>query len=161
MQESVLISYILITTHPQFNVLSGSLIECLEEPRHVGVNTAGSLWTNTLLPIPQGVVGVEVKHIAAVCVCISTSLTVVVTANVGRDLCITVAVAGTNPRCMRRDKAKINSICISPDMIFGSNPILRAKLCYGYSINIVSIDSCSVIKIVTIKSIRCAKLESS
>ena len=41
------------TTHPQFNVLSGGLIECLEEPWHVGVCAAGSLTTTTLLPIPQ------------------------------------------------------------------------------------------------------------
>ena len=37
--------------------LSGCLTECLGEPRHVGVSTAGSLHTNTLLPIPQGIIG--------------------------------------------------------------------------------------------------------
>ena len=32
----------IISTHPQLNILSGGLIECLDEPRHVGVSTAGS-----------------------------------------------------------------------------------------------------------------------
>ena len=36
------------------NILSGGLTECLGEPRHVGVSTAGSLHTITVLPIPQG-----------------------------------------------------------------------------------------------------------
>ena len=31
-----------ITTHPQFNVLSGGFIECLDEPWHVGVCIASS-----------------------------------------------------------------------------------------------------------------------
>ena len=43
LQTSVLIVNTIITTHPQFNVLSGGLIQCLEEPWHVGVSTAGSL----------------------------------------------------------------------------------------------------------------------
>ena len=34
----------------------GGFTECLGEPRHVGVSTAGSLHTITLLPIPQGIV---------------------------------------------------------------------------------------------------------
>ena len=41
-----------IATHSQFNLLSGGLTECLSEPWHVGVSTAGSLHTRTLLSIP-------------------------------------------------------------------------------------------------------------
>ena len=42
-QRCVILSVLkVITTQAQFNVLSGSLIECLEKPRHVGV----SLYTN-------------------------------------------------------------------------------------------------------------------
>ena len=46
---------VFVFTQPQFNVLSGGLIECLDEPRHVGVRAAGSLTTTTLLSILQWV----------------------------------------------------------------------------------------------------------
>ena len=42
----------------QFSVLSGGLIEFLDEPWHVGVCAAGSLHTTTLLSIPQDIIRV-------------------------------------------------------------------------------------------------------
>ena len=42
--------------HSQFNVLCGGTIECLVEPWHARVSTAGILYTITLLPIPQGII---------------------------------------------------------------------------------------------------------
>ena len=37
------------------DVCSGGLTECLVEPRHVGVGTAGSLQTSALLPVPEDI----------------------------------------------------------------------------------------------------------
>ena len=48
-----------INTQPQLNILSGGLVECFSEPWHVGVSTAEILFTITLLPIPQGIIGEE------------------------------------------------------------------------------------------------------
>ena len=59
---------------------------------NVGVSTAGSLHTITLLPIPQGIIEKEFLPITSNIV---TSLTVVVTANVGRNLSSTISIAGT------------------------------------------------------------------
>ena len=52
-----LIIKILITTHPQFNVLCGSLVERLEEPWYVSQST---LLISALLPIPLKIRGIEV-----------------------------------------------------------------------------------------------------
>ena len=49
LQQCILIGNIDYSTRSQFNVLSGGLTECLVEPRHVGVSTAGSLLTRALL----------------------------------------------------------------------------------------------------------------
>ena len=46
----------MVFAHSQFNVLSGGLIECLDEPWHVGVCAAGSPTPTTLLSIPQWVI---------------------------------------------------------------------------------------------------------
>ena len=53
---SVLVACWLVSAHSYFNVLSGGTIECLVEPWHARVSTAGSLYTITLLPIPQGII---------------------------------------------------------------------------------------------------------
>ena len=45
-----------VFAYSQFN---GGLIECLDEPRHVGVITAWSLTTITLLSIPPEGISVE------------------------------------------------------------------------------------------------------
>ena len=82
-----------ISTQSQLNILSGGLTECLDEPRHVGVSTAGSLHTITLLPIPQRIVKKESYVIVETC--IITSLTVVVTTNIGRNLSSTIQQART------------------------------------------------------------------
>ena len=95
LQRNVLVTHRIITTLPHFNVLSGVLTECLEEPRQVGVRrTARLLLVNTVLSIPQWVVSVQVTVIAALFPVLSC-LTVVVTANVGRDRIIVVVVTGT------------------------------------------------------------------
>ena len=65
-------------THPQFNVLSGGLVEYLDEPRHVGVCAARSLTTTTLLSISQWVI-VEVWYRATQ---VNARLTVVVSTNI-------------------------------------------------------------------------------
>ena len=94
LQRSVLVINVLITTVPHFNVLSGVLTECLVEPWQVGVrSTAGSLYTNTLLSIPQEVISVKVTKIAT-SEDILSCLTVVVTANKGRDRKVVVTVTG-------------------------------------------------------------------
>ena len=79
LKRSVFVVNTMISTHSQFNVLSGGLTECLVEPWHVGVSTAGSLLTRTLLSIPQWVI--RVKGIGTASFIIVTSLAVVVTAN--------------------------------------------------------------------------------
>ena len=66
--------------HPQFNVLSGGLAECLDEPRHVGVCAAESFTTATLLSIPQWVTGVDRCQCDSIAI-LSTSLAVVVSTN--------------------------------------------------------------------------------
>ena len=70
-----------VFTHPQFNVLSGGLIECLDKPRHVGVCAAGSLTTTTLLSIPQWVSEINKGDTASM----TTRLTVVVSTNKWRS----------------------------------------------------------------------------
>ena len=94
--ENVLITNGSICTHPQFNVLSGGLIECLDEPQHVGVCVTGSLLcTNTLLSIPKWVISVEsVKRERQLNVI--TSLTIVVTTKERRNLSINITIVGTN-----------------------------------------------------------------
>ena len=62
LKRSVFISNALICTHSQFNVLSGGLTECLVESWHLGVTTAGSLHTRTLLSIPCIVDHLSIKH---------------------------------------------------------------------------------------------------
>ena len=79
-KKSVFIVYAIVSTHSQFNVLGGGLTECLVEPWHVGVSTAGSLLTRTLLSIPQWIIGEKSRVITASFI-IVTSLTAVVTAN--------------------------------------------------------------------------------
>ena len=79
----------------QFNVVSCVHVECLDEPRHVGVCAAGSLQTITLLSIPQDIR----KHNVGTANIISR-LTVVVIANVGRNLvcasCVTWTTVNTS-----------------------------------------------------------------
>ena len=65
-------------THPQFNVLSSALIECLDEPWHVGMCAAGNLTTTTLLSNPQWIIVEELCRAAQV----NTRLTVVVSTNI-------------------------------------------------------------------------------
>ena len=81
---------------PQFNVLSGGLTECPDEPRHVGVITAGSL-TTTLLPIPQGVNGVMRAAM------LSARLTVVIGTNEWRNGSCRVQFARTVTSIMMCD----------------------------------------------------------
>ena len=146
----LIIQWIFISTHPQFNVLSGGLTECLEEPRHVGVSTAGSLLTNTLLPIPQGVIGEETKG-PSIPFIIIASFTVVVTTNIGRNLSCTCTfiIAGTNESCWLVGPFKINTISISPDVIAGSTPI-----CDGHTMNIEIINSQIIVDSVFSKCFR-------
>ena len=92
--ENVLITNGSICTHPQFNVHSGGLVECLDEPWHVGVYAAGSL-TTTLLSIPQWVISVE-SVIRKRQLNVITSLTIVVITNERRNLGINITIAGTN-----------------------------------------------------------------
>ena len=47
----------------QLNILSGGLIECLDEPRHAGVSTAERL--TTLLAIPERVIQMDSNATAA------------------------------------------------------------------------------------------------
>ena len=51
---------------PQLNILSGGLIECLDEPWHVGMSTAERLST-TLLPIPERVIQIDNRGTAKIC----------------------------------------------------------------------------------------------
>ena len=112
-----------------FNVLSGGLTECQSvEPRHVGVSTAGSLHTRTLLSIPQWVI--RVKVISTTSIIIVTSLTVVVTANKRRRHAWITIIAGTTRLC----PIKIQSISISP------NVFTRSTMCDGYSFNIYTVN---------------------
>ena len=74
---------IILCAGPQFNVLSGGLVECLDEPWHVGVCAAGTFFTTTVLSIPQRIIREQsVMKIAS----LSTTrrLTVVVITNKGR-----------------------------------------------------------------------------
>ena len=81
-------------TQSQFNVLSGGLIECLDEPRHVGVCAAGSPTTTTLLSIPQWV---SSKYcIPFICTTdTNTRLTKVVSTNTWRSNACRVLLAWT------------------------------------------------------------------
>ena len=120
-----------VFTYSQFNVFSGSLIECLDEPWHVGVCAAGSLTTTTLLSIPQWVIVEDWFRAARV----STRFTVVVSTNIwwsdsSRSL-FTWTIIWTIKQCSIK---RTTSIC--PDMYMWS-----VSICDGHSINISIINS--------------------
>ena len=116
------------TTQPQFNVLSGGLIECLEEPWHVGVCAAGSLLGTTMLPIPQDVIkilGVYYKIGSFV-----TRLTVVVTTNIGRSgRWLLILVAWSTPGCTARTDF-VNSTGVSIIIFQFSYPVDLSTFCF-------------------------------
>ena len=117
------------TTQPQVNVLSCVLFEYLVEPWHVGVCATGSLATTTL-PIPQGVIAIQLLYMTATKM--STRLTVIVTTNKGRNVglrkLIAWAIGITIPIFLNRSS-------ISPDVFAWSTTI-----CDGYTINIISVN---------------------
>ena len=49
----------LITTHPNFNIISGGLTECFSEPRYVWVSAIYGLQTATLLTIPEKILIIQ------------------------------------------------------------------------------------------------------
>ena len=133
LKRNIFLVNIHISTQSQFNVLSGGLTECLVEPRHVGVSTAGSLLTRTLLSIPQWIIGVECRESTALFI-IVTSLTVVVTTNKRRQITYIVFATGTiisEICCMH----KIQSISVRPNVLARSTTV-----CDGYSINIYTVN---------------------
>ena len=117
LKSSILIIGIFITTNPQFYILSYGLVECRKEPWHAGVRTPRCLLSSTLLPIPQRVSGVEMISNCAPWVHMSTCLTVVVIANIGRDCALFMLLQDHKYTWWWRVKYKINFVSISPDKV--------------------------------------------
>ena len=79
------------------------------------------LQQHTAIPIPRSVVREEVEQATTACVWASSCLTVVVTADIGRDLLkalITRIIAGAHEIW----QVKSNSSSVSPDVLAGSTP---------------------------------------
>ena len=131
-RDSASISFRLPTTHDHFDIFSGCLVECLGEPRHVWVSTAGNLQPSTVLSISKWVI--SEKSYRDILNSVECGLTVVVLANNGWSLSRTPVVA--EARIIGHHFC-INSSCVSPYVL------PRVPIYDGCSIKSLESTSCT------------------
>ena len=132
----------------QFNAVSCVFVECLDEPWHVGVCAAGSLQTTTLLSIPQDIREHKIRSTGN----ITPRFTVVVIANVGRNLVCASCVTWTSGRI---DRILVIPNCVCPYMV------TRIAMKYRQSIKVHLVYVRTIASRVWLKCIRSSFLISS